>query len=148
MKVDDRIHLWFLRKYWTELEKIADDASEILFFRRGIYFCRAMVAMSGHLLTPDDWHAETARYPDILIRVVLGKPFFASIGERAQDSLIGFALDQASERASVLQYVDWLLSEGELFQRQKDRYLKCVDEMDFSDLRSAKLSLRQFVSTD
>ena len=140
-KVDERIHPWFLERYWKELEKIADDASQNVFLRRGIYFCRAIVAMSGHLFTADDWHAEAGRYPKILTRVLLGKPFFASIGERAQDSLIGFALDQASERASILQYVDWLLNEEALSERQKERFLKCVDEMEFSDLRSAKLSL-------
>jgi hypothetical protein len=82
----------------------------------------------------------TSKYPKILTRVVLGKPFFASIGERAQDSLIGFALDQASERASILQYVDCLMRDGALSERQKNRFLQCVDEMEFSDLRSAKLS--------
>jgi len=141
LKIDERIHAWFLDKYWKELEKIADDASQKLFFRRGIYFCRAMLAKSGPLFTPDDWHAAAGKYPKILIPVVLGKPLFASIGERAQDSLIGFALDQSSERATILQYVDGLMQEQALSERQKDRFLKCVDEMEFGDLRSARLSL-------
>ncbi len=141
LKIDEHIHAWYICKYWKELEKIADDASQQLFFRRGIYFCRAMLAKSGSLFTPDDWHAAAGKYPKILIPVVLGKPLFASIGERAQDSLIGFALDQSSKRATILQYVDGLMQEQVLSERQKDRFLKCVDEMEFGDLRLARLSL-------
>jgi hypothetical protein len=140
LKVDERIHAWFLRKYWAELESIADDPMEILSFRRGVYFCRAMVATCGEVFTPEDWHSDAGRYPKILTRVVLGKPHFFVIGERAQDSLIGFALEQASEKASLLQYVGALLDCGALSERQSERFRKCVHEMELAHLRSAKLS--------
>jgi hypothetical protein len=141
LKIDDRIYGWFLDTYWKELEKIADDASQVLYFRRGIYFCRSMAAISAHLFTHDDWHVAVGKYPKILACVVLGKPFFASLGERAQDSLIGFAIDRATERASTLQYIDWLMEGLELSDRQKYRFLKCIDDMELADLRAAKLSL-------
>jgi hypothetical protein len=141
LKVDERIHGWFLMKYWAELEKIADDATGVLFFKRGIYFCRAMIAACGAAFTPDDWHSLVGKYPKILVRVVMGKPFFGHIGERAQDSLIGFALDHASERASVLQYIEWLMTDGSLSERQQERFNKYVKEMDFPYFRMAKLSI-------
>jgi hypothetical protein len=141
LKIDDRIYGWFLGRYWRELEQIADDASQGLFFRRGIYFCRSMVAISGNLFSHDDWHAAVGKYPKILACVVLGKPFFASIGERAQDTLVGCAIDRAAERASILQYLESLMDSQELSERQKQRFLKCIDDMDLADLRAAKLSL-------
>jgi hypothetical protein len=144
MKIDERIHAWFLDRYWKELEKIADDASQKLFFQRGIYFCRAMLARTGPLFTPDDWHSTAGKYPKTLIPVVFAKPLFASIGERAQDSLLGFALDLVSERPVILQCVERLVRERALSKRQKERFLKCLDEMEFGDLCSAGLSLCVF----
>jgi len=43
-RIDESVHAWLLEQYWAELEKIADDPSMAIFFRRGIWFSRAFLA--------------------------------------------------------------------------------------------------------
>ncbi len=139
-RIDERIYGWLLDNYWKELEKIADDPSMKVFLWRGIFFTRAFLALVGPVFSADEWHAKVGAYPKILARVFKRKALFQMIGERAQDSLVGSALDQAADRSSVLQYLERLMDEGALTDRQKSRFLEHIDEMPIAKVRSSKLS--------
>ncbi|MBV8337751.1 MAG: hypothetical protein JO358_20425 [Alphaproteobacteria bacterium] len=139
-RVDERIYGWLLDNYWKKLEKIADDPSMKVFLWRGIFFTRAFLALVGPVISADEWHAKVGSYPKILARAFKRKALFQMIGERAQDSLVGSALDQAADRSSVLQYLDRLMDEGALTDRQKSRFLEHIDKMPIAKLRSSKLS--------
>ena len=139
-RIDKHIYGWLLDKYWKDLEKIADDRSMEVFLWRGIYFTRAFLAHVGPVFSADEWHVKVGAYPKILARVFELKALFQMIGERAQDSLVGSALDQAADRSSVLHYLERLMDEGALTDRQKSRFLEHIDEMPIAKLRSSKLS--------
>ncbi len=142
-KIDGKIHSWLMEQYWTELEKIADDASVRPFFMRGVWFSRAILDQVGtQILSHDQWHDQVNKYPKTLIRVINKKSLFNGIGTRAQDTLVGAAFDQAKDRSSVLQYLDKLFQEGALTDRQEERFTEFLTDFSPENLRSSGISLR------
>jgi hypothetical protein len=141
-KIDESVYGWFLDAYWKELEKYADDSSLNFFFLRGIRFTRAVLTAAGGVFTAEAWHAKVGAYPKTLIRVLNCEALFKAVGERAQDSLVGSALDIAQRRASVLQHLERLMEQGALTERQKERFIGHVGKMPTGKLRSAKLSTK------
>ena len=139
-KIDERIFGWLLERYWKETEKIAEDATQKVFYRRGAYFTRAFLTIAGRVFTEDEWHAKIQAYPKTLARVFKRKPLFDLIGKRAQDSLVGSILDQAEERSGVLPTLEQLMDGGALSKRQKFRFLEHIDEMSLARLAKSKLS--------
>ena len=140
-KLDESIHGWLLDNYWSELEKIADDPSMSVFYRRGIWFSRTFLLEVGvDVFSIDDWHVRTCKFPKVLIRVCSIASLFKEIGKRAQDSLVGLILGESTTRASVLNHLERLNDSGALTKRQKGRFLGHVLKMEISAISSAKLS--------
>ena len=113
-RLDEIVHGWFLKKYWIALEEVADDPSMALFSRRGEWFSTAFLTNSGvgTLFSSDEWHGLMGEVPKTLARVC-GKPqTFGQIGERAQDSLVGVVLSEATTRPSVLTRLEGLTACG------------------------------------
>ncbi len=143
-RIDDSILPWMLDKYWSELEKIALDASLKLFTWRGVWFTREVLNQKGAtLLTHDQWHLKVAAYPVTLIRVARSVNVFANMGPLAQDSLLGRLIDLSQGgRASLLQYFERLLMEGVLSERQSQRLTEHIDAMDVRYLKSCGLTTK------
>ena len=142
-RLDESIHGWLLDNYWKELEKLADDSSMAIFFRRGMWFCRTMLTEVGvDVFSYDEWHDRTGRFPKTLMRVCSIADIFKEIGKRAQDSLVGSILAESSTRSSVLTYLERLNNDGALSKRQQERFTERVSEMDSSELRSTSLSTK------
>ncbi|ROR32579.1 hypothetical protein [Inmirania thermothiophila] len=142
-RLDESIHGWLLDNYWEELEKLADDSSMAIFFRRGIWFCRAMLMEVGvGVFSHDEWHDKVNRFPKTLMRVCSIADLFREIGKRAQDSLVGSILAESGTRSSVLTYLERLDNDGALSKRQKQRFTERVSRLSSSELRSASLSTK------
>ena len=140
-RLDESIHVWFLEKYWEELEKIADDSSMAVFFRRGIWFSGKILMIVGvDVFTYDNWHEMTIKFPKVLTRVCSSAVIFREIGERAQDSLAGFILTEADTHASILTFLERLNNNGALTDRQQERLVQHVSNMDIDSIHSSGLS--------
>ena len=142
-RLDEIVHGWFLKKYWIALEEVADDPSMALFSRRGEWFSTAFLTNSGvgTLFSSDEWHGLMGEVPKTLARVC-GKPqTFGQIGERAQDSLVGVVLSEATTRPSVLTRLEALAEEQALSPRQDERFRAHVLSLDVSALRATRLKL-------
>lgn len=142
-RLDETIHGWLLDNYWKELEKICDDSSMAIFFRRGTWFSQAMLTEVGvGVFSPDDWHDRCSRFPKILMRVCSIADIFKAIGERAQDSLVGLIIAESATHASVLTHLERLSINGALTTRQQERFVARVSEMQSSEITSAGLSTK------
>ena len=142
-RLDESIYGWLLDHYWENLEKLSDDSSMAIFFRRGIWFSLAMLTEIGvNIFSHDDWHDKLSKFPKILIRVCGTTDIFKKIGERAQDSLVGSIIDESATRARVLIFLEQLSINGALTKRQQDRFAERISQMSLSDLRSAGLSTK------
>jgi len=142
-RLDEHIHAWFLDKYWEGLERLADDSSMAVFFRRGVWFCRTMIGEVGTKVYPhDDWHNRVTRYPKTLMRVCSIAGIYSNVGKRAQDSLVGGIFVEADTRASVLTHLERLDNAGVLSRRQRERFADHVSQMDAKALRSATLKTK------
>jgi hypothetical protein len=140
-RLDESIYGWLLDNYWEELEKIADDSSMAIFFRRGTWFSRTMLIEVGlDVFSHDDWHDRSSRFPKTLMRACSIAEIFKELGKRAQDSLVGLIIAESSTRASVLKHLERLSINGALTTRQQERFIEHVSGLQSSAIRSAGLS--------
>lgn len=142
-RIDDNIHVWLLNECWEELEKLSDDPSMAVFLRRGVWFSSAMLSVVGTtVMAEEDWHVSCGRFPKTLMRVCSVAELFRSLGELAQNSLVGSVLDESRTHAAVLTYLERLNNAGELSQRQQERFLDHISRMKISDIRVSGLSTK------
>ena len=140
-RLDESIYVWLLDEYWKELEKISDDSSMDIFTRRGLWFCRAMLAEVGAAtLSHEEWHSKSVKFPKTLVRVCSTADIFQNIGDHAQDSIVGFILDESKSRASLLPYLERLCDEDALSERQQARFTKRLSELESSATLASGLS--------
>ena len=84
-RIDEQIYDWFLKKIWIELEKIADDPTMMLFFKRGKRFSQTLIEVSTtELFNDDQWHDLVSQFPNTALRVLSKSSLFKGIGHRAQ----------------------------------------------------------------
>lgn len=142
-RLDEGVHVWLLDRYWGELEKLSSDSSMAIFFRRGTWFCRSMLMEVGvTMLTPDQWHDKSRRFPKTLVSVCGIPDVFRNIGELAQNSLVGSAFEESKTRASVLAILEGLYKDGALSDRQRDRFFEHVSDLNTSTMLASGLSTK------
>lgn len=142
-RVDEQVHVWLLNEYWKALEKFSDDPDKAIFARRGMWFSRAMLSQVGvDVLTYEEWHSAARRFPKTLMRVCRTADLFRKIGDLAQNSLVGFVLDESKTRASALRDLERLSDAGALSQRQQERFFKHVSDLTTSEIRASRLSTK------
>ena len=142
-RLDESVHGWLLENYWAELEKFVSDSSMSLFSRRGTWFSRTMLMeVDVEVFSHDQWHDGTSKFPKVLMHVCGIAGVFAEIGKRAQDSLVGLILAESRTRASVLTHLERLNNDNALTDRQQDRFIERISEMEISAIYSAGLSTR------
>lgn len=139
-RIDESIYRWLLDTYWENLEKNSKDPLVSVFFRRGIWFSRALLREVGvDVFSHDDWHDRISTYPKTLIQLCTTADIFSEIGERAQDSLVGSIIEESKTRASVLKYLERLNIDGILTKRQQERFFQRILELDINNLPAAGL---------
>jgi hypothetical protein len=122
---------------------MSSDSSMAVYSRRGIWFCRAVLTEIGaEVLSPEDWHERFGKFPKTLTGVCSVADVFRHIGEHAQDSLVGTALEESKTQASVLIHLEELGREGALSQRQEERFTQGVRELNSSAVRASGLSTK------
>ena len=142
-RLDESIHGWLLDYYWRELERLSDDSSMAIFFRRGIWFCQTMLKEIGiDVFGNDDWHDKFGMYPKTLMRICSLSAIFKGIGKRAQDSLVGSILAESVIRSRILIHLERLNNKGSLSTRQQERFTEHLSSLKISEIRSAGLSTK------
>ena len=140
-RLDESIFPWLLDRYWKELESISDDRSMVVFFNRGVWFCRAFLEEVGAgILSSDDWHDLIGKFPKTLIRICGTTPIFEGIGGLSQDSLVGSIIAESADHPGVLGSLEILGSFGFLSERQQIRFSECVFALSRSDMARSDLS--------
>ena len=143
LRLDQGVHGWFLEKYWSVLESLADDPTVALFARRGEWFSIAFLTKRGcsALFSEDEWHVLVGQFPKALARVCAHPRVFRCIGERAQDSLVGVLLHEATTRPSILTRLESLASDEVLTPRQDGRFREHVMSLDVERVGATRLKL-------
>ncbi|MCY4365062.1 MAG: hypothetical protein OXE17_02380 [Chloroflexi bacterium] len=140
-RLDEQLYPWFMDQYWNELEKFADDPSMSVFFRRGLWFCHAMLEeVSVALLSSEEWHNKVNNYPKTLPRVCSSSAIFPGIGELAQDSMVSMLLEESAIQPSLLTLVEKLNSDGVLSARQHTRFLDHISNAPINTILKSELS--------
>ena len=143
LRLDESIYVWLLDEYWKELEGILNDSSMDVFYRRGLWFCRTMLAEIGvSTLTHEEWHNRTVRFPKTMMSLCGTADIFRYVGDHAQDSLVGFILETSKTRASVLPYLERLSDEDALSERQQARFTMRLSEMETRAIIASGLSTK------
>ncbi|MEW6064582.1 hypothetical protein P378_15520 [Desulforamulus profundi] len=146
MKIDEKIYIWFLEKYWKGLEQIADDSTMKVFFFRGVWFTQAFLKQIGvDILSHDQWHGQVSKFPKTLIRVLSDSELYSKIGQRAQDYLLGNILDESDSRPSLLRILEDLLISKVLTNRQKDRFQEKIESIKSTKLYASGVSMTRCV---
>ena len=142
-RIDENVYAWLLDRYWEEMEKLADDPSVAIFFRRGIWFsCAALVETGASIFSGKEWHERVSKFPKTLMSVCCTPEIFEGIGDHAQDSLVGSIIDESRTRASVLANLEILEDEGALSERQHARFAECVAGLRINTVRASGLTTK------
>lgn len=144
LRLDEDVYAWLLDEYWKELEKLADDPSMMVFYRRGLWFSRTMLKEVGAsaVFGPDEWHGRVGIYPKTLRGVCCIVDIFEHIGNSAQDSLVGSILEESSNRPPVLTHLEQLENQDALSDRQRERFNEAVRALPLSSIQASRLSTK------
>ena len=147
-KVDESIVTWILAQYWEQLESIAGEPSMGLFFRRGQWFTRAVVAQVGvGVLDPTQWHEKAVNSPRIVMAMAATNGIFEGIGLEAQNTLVNATIKNATTSAAELDHLMRLYDADRLSERHRELFEGCVSDLPIRALRSCNLNLRLFYGT-
>ena len=141
--LDETVHVWLLDRYWEKLEELSGDPTMATFFRRGIWFVHTVIAQLGsEILSEEEWHHRVRMFPRILTRVLTTAELFERIGELAQNTVVGSALEESETRASVLTHLERLSNQNVLSERQQDRFTECVSGLGITEMRASELGTK------
>ena len=93
-----------------------------------------LTTVDTNILSPEEWHEKSCKYPKTLMRVCGNIDIFDKIGERAQDSVVGYIIDESENNPSILFFLDALKNKGVLTERQLARFNEHVFDMRCKDL--------------
>ena len=142
-RIDEDIHAWLLDQYLERLEKISGDASTALFFRRGQWFAKAMVAEIGvGVFGPEEWHDRAVKFPKTVMGICSTETVFSQIGTLAQDAVVGAVLEESTTRASALAYLEQLHENDILSLRQSQRFEDRLSNVSFDEVRVSQLGMK------
>lgn len=134
--------VWFLDQCLERIDTMSGDASMGLFSRRGVWFTRAFLQGVGvAILTADEWHVRSIRYPSAFTMVCSAPTIFEQLGGYAQDALVGLVIDQSTQQISVLRSLGVLSEANVLSDRQAERYLERVEGLDIGDFGLSGLGI-------
>ena len=140
-RIDNSVYSWLLDTYVEKLEKIANDPSMSIYFKRGEWFCQTLLRKIGvDVYSHAEWHDRVIHFSKTLLRVCSSKSIFRNIGINAQDALVGAALAESTSNPAILSHIDRLALEGELSERQYKRLATHVKSLKIADLCSSGLS--------
>jgi len=140
-RIDSSIYGWLIEKYWLSLEPMADDSTMKTFFLRGIWFTRTYLREIGvDLFNSDQWHDKIGAFPKTLNPVFAKSDLFTKIGQRAQDYIVGYYLDESERQSFFLGALERLMHAGVLANRQKERFFEKINSVKFSQLSSSGIS--------
>ncbi len=144
--IEPRFHedvlVWFLDHCLERIDNMSGDASMGLFFRRGVWFTRTFLQEVGiAILTADEWHVRSTQYPGAFAMVCSAPRIFEQLGGYAQDALLGLVIAQSNQQTSLLEQVRTLHEANLLSDRQTERYLERVEELNISDFGLSGLGI-------
>lgn len=141
-RVDESVFIWLLTEYWKGLEKIADDPSARKLFERGFWFSHTMLSVvMVDALNAHEWHDMLCKYPKTLMRICGNINIFGQIGELAQNSVVGYIIEESEKNPHILVFLDALKSEGLLTEQQLARFNGRIFDMKCEELIYARIRM-------
>jgi hypothetical protein len=129
-KVDDSLHLYFMRKLWGEIEKLLPDATMAIYVRRGTWFSRAYLTQVIDGFLPDwDVVQDLVNTPGSLSNVLSDPVIFERISEHAQDIVVGKLIGLATTTSTGLRLSHELHAAGVLSERHRERFRAAVKDL-------------------
>ena len=141
--LDAAVHVWLFDRYCEKLEEMSGDPTMGTFFRRGIWFVRTVIEEVGiEILSEEEWHRRVGMFPRTLMEILSTIELFKRIGELAQNTLVGSALEESKTQASVLIHLERLSNQKALSERQELRFTECIAGLRIADIRASGLSTK------
>jgi hypothetical protein len=148
VKVADDLHGYLVERLLERLETIVSDASMAAFFRRGVWFLRAYLAVdAGTHLAEWDVITGLTRCPRAAALTLAQGQFWPYLSEHAREIVVGELLENGRSSGEYLKALENLHSCGALSHREASRLTEAVASMDPSYLASAGLALTYFATT-
>lgn len=144
-KIHPEVHLWLIEECFKRTEICADDYDLSRFFRRGVWIIRSIIEqeLAGNSY---DWHNTLLTYPKTVLEVVKDVSLYKVMGRKAQDSYISMLEDRSYNTRKYLAIVENIMEKGALSSRQKDRYLRIIDQMSISDILGSNVSIKTCIT--
>lgn len=142
-RLDGGILKWFMDKYITQLNDLFEDPSMAIIFRRGTWFCRAIIKETDmHIFTEEEWHDRCNRFPRALMYICSVGNIFEHMGEHAQNSVVGAIIEESEHHINTLKCIEQLSRENALSDRHEQRFRECVSGLSLDDIRISNLSTK------
>ena len=140
-KLDKDVYDYLVEQYIKQIEPNADDWSLKLFTDRATWFLRKFLELVGcSIYSADKWHNLIIEYPQILCLILAKHPgLFKEIGQRAQDSIVAYLIDNSKIRPSGLSDLEYLYDDNALNDRQKDRFQEVIEKSGMETLIASGL---------
>ncbi|HCH34200.1 MAG: VrlM [Candidatus Saccharibacteria bacterium GW2011_GWC2_48_9] len=124
VRVDPVAYRYLANVYSSKLEVMYRDPTLAPIVMRGVWFLSEFLKEVGtSFANEDQWHEFVLGCPQISQLIFLRKrALYDAIGSRANDSLVSYALTNASERPTGVKRLEPLLEAGRLSEAQKLTY--------------------------
>lgn len=144
-RVDPRVYKILVGRCWKELEQLHGDRAKLLFFRRGVRFCRTLI-INGDMFSQwddDEWHQMLNRYPNALHAVCFDERIVCRFNERAANSWLTFSLEQAEIHPEEYGFLFRMKSASVLSERHVELLCEGIRACQGSSLLRTGLTLKE-----
>ena len=120
-RMDQKVHRFFILKYYEFIHKIWGDPEQQLFKRRGLLFCKAFLEHVGPntIFREDEWHDLMARMSNLISWLAGWKSVFVCLNDVAKDEAVLKNIELSNGNPHRLNRLYTLLFEGLLSESQQ-----------------------------
>ncbi|MEI7831990.1 MAG: hypothetical protein WCJ56_02160 [bacterium] len=141
-RIDESLYPWLMHSYWEELEKIANDPTFGICFRRGVSFSYAILARSTcEIFSAEEWHTMAITYPSISIAVLADERYFDGVGDLTRDFLVSELLTRGDHDPIFLNQLQKLDHADMLTDRQQERLHTFIAQPSYSNITQGNITL-------
>ena len=140
-KLDKSVYGYLVEQYIKKIGPKASDLSLKVFTDRAVWFIRRFLELADcSMFNSEQWHDLVTKHPQIWCLIFTKRSgLFKKIGQRAQDSIVAYLIDNSKIRPSGLSDLEYLYDDNALNDRQKDRFQEAIKKSGMETLIASGL---------
>ena len=140
-RIDKNVYTYLVETYLKKIEPNVHDFNLELLINRAIWFLHKFLKIVGcRIYSAEQWHNLVMQYPKTLCLILAkNSNLFKEIGQKAQDSIIGYLIDDSDTRPSGLGDLECLYEGKVLTNRQKAIFEKAIEKSKMETLKASGL---------